>query len=186
MHPILWFITFLLIIAIVMFTPLNSYVLKYLYRNERVTPSSSTAQNNVRIRNEYNGVIYLPLYIEPVGDDEFNLRVESTEAPYRETVLRIIPKQLKHDPIEVLKSGFINYRLIRREMINFNYGIDDEATCDPTLTKDELQKVSASQFKEITELKGELMNEKATKDEYISDVIEHTTSLSKSKYQGGN
>ena len=184
MEAIIWFVTLLLIFAIVMFTPLNTIILRYLYKNERISPASSTARNNVTIYNEYNGIKYAPVSVEPIGDDEFAIRVESLDAPYRETVLTVIPEQFKHDPIKVCETGMPYYRLIKREFIDQNIGVNDEHACDPTYTKDELQDMSKANFQKITELEGELSNEKATKQEQIRDIMEHTTRYNNSTYKG--
>lgn len=184
MEAIIWFVTLLLIFGVVMFTPLNTIILRYLYKNERISPSSSTAQNNVTLYNEYNGMKYAPVSVEPIGDDEFAIRVESREAPYRETVLTVKREQFKHDPIKVCETGMPNYRIVQRELVDPNFGINDELTCDPTYTKEELQDISRVNFQRITELEGELSNEKATIQEQVRDIMEHTTRYNNSMYRG--
>ena len=171
MDAAVYLIAFLVLIVIVAFTPLNHTLLRFLYKNERITPSSSTAQNNVRLLNEYNGVKYVPIAVEPVNENEFNIRVESTEAPYRETIITIMRDQLKHDPIEVLKSGLTTYRIMPREFVNKNFGIDDEMTPDPTFTKPELEIMSAEKFKELKALEGEVSTLKANKEEEVDNSI---------------
>ena len=178
MDPILLFITILLIFGVIVFTPLNTIILRFLYKNERISPSSSTAQNNVTLFNEYNGVKYAPISIEPIGDEnEYIIRVESREAPFREAVLTVIPDQFKHDPIEVCQTGMPYYRIIRRELVGRSKDDTEKIESDPTYSKEELNIISEDAFKEKIRLEGEIMNLKANKEETVDDAIERAQQL---------
>lgn len=183
MSAILLFVGLLLFFAIVMFTPLNTIILRFLYKNERITPCSSTAQNNVTLFNEYNGVKYAPISVEPVGDgDEYAIRVESLEAPYREAVLTVVSNQFKHDPIKVIETGMPYYRIVKREFVDNNFGVNDEIVPNSTYTKKELGIMSKEAFKEKTKLEGEIAKLKANTEESVNSIIEHSKDIQASKY----
>lgn len=180
MDAILWFITLILIFGVIMFTPFNTIILRYLYKNERIVPSSSTAQNNVTLYNELNGQKYAPVSVEPLDDDEFAIRVESREAPYQETVLTLIREQFKEDPINVCKTGMPYYRIIPRELINSGCGINDAS--NPTYSKEELQTISEDAFKEKVLLEGEIATLKANREEDVNSIIGHSKDITASKF----
>jgi hypothetical protein len=165
-------------------------------KKERTAICTSKAFSNIRITNEYNGVVYKPLSVLFLKENQFAVEVESIERPHRITTIYAAASQFKHDVIKTLEDGVINYRVVKPELINPNYGIDNDVpamikekvydeSSDPKYTDKELKILSEVDMDERTILEGELLNLKASKTDDINKIIDSTVKLSSSKNYGG-
>ena len=71
---------------------------------------------------------------------------------------------------------------MKRELINQNFGINDEVTPNPTYTKKELNILSEERFREKTQLEGEISSLKANEEERVNSIIGHSKEISAPKF----
>jgi len=158
-------------------SPQGRDILRGLNTHDRIVKSSTNANNNVRITNEVSNITYKPISVLPINDNEYTVVAETVERPHRQTTFTILMTQLKHDPLNTLVDGVINYRMIRRELIDLNFGINDLEASNPTYKHDELRRMSEDAFKEKTVLEGQVANLKANQKENMDDVVDHAQKL---------
>ena len=162
-------------------------MIRYFSRNDRVRKATSNARDNVRITNVVSNVVYRPVARTPLGGNRSLYNMMSITPPYHILEVELPETAFKHSPNSVFDGGVSRMRIAvdgagKAVEIVATQGIGVVSE-NPMLSPAEMEVQLEQVEQKLTDVEGDLMEQKANEHRKVEDTMEHVRSVTSSKTQ---
>ena len=186
MEFLVWFMGMCMVLVLIA-SILKPDMIRYLSRNDRVRKATSNARDNVRITNVVSNVVYRPVERVPLGGNRSLYKMMSITPPYHVLESELPETAFKQSPNSVFDTGVSRMRIAvdgagKAVEIVATQGVgvvDDNPMLSPAEMEVQLEQVE----QKLTDVEGDLMEQKANEHRKVEDTMEHVRSVTSSKTQ---
>lgn len=183
---LVWFMAGCMVLVLIA-SILKPDMIRYLSRNDRVRKATSNARDNVRITNVVSNVVYRPVERVPLGGNRSLYKMMSITPPYHVLESELPETAFKQSPNSVFDTGVSRMRIA---VDGAGKAVEIVATQEigivndnPMLSPAETDALLEQTEQRLTDVEGDLMEQKANEHRKVEDTMEHVRSVTSSKTQ---